>query len=119
MKKTIVFIIRAVFLTAVFILFLQACASNNAAGKMDPAVAAETFLNSGNAFYNRADYDRALVDYDQAILLNPNLAEAFNNRGYVYFLMGDMAKAIADFEAALKLEPDYTSARNNLERAKN
>ena len=113
MKKIIV-----LMLATALIIFLPACASN-AAGKMDPAVAAETFLNSGNAFYNKADFDRALIDYDQAILLNPNLAEAYNNRGYVYFIKGDMAQAIADFEAAIKLDPDYTNAKNNLERAKN
>ena len=113
MKKIIV-----LMLAIAIVSFLPACASN-AAGKMDPAVAAETFLNSGNAFYNKADYDRALVDYNQAILLNPNLTEAYNNRGFVYFLMGDMKAAIADFEAALKLEPDYSSAKNNLERARN
>ena len=115
MKRNLVLLLTAFLLTAAF--FLPACSSNTAS-KLEPALAAETFLNSGNAFYNKADFDRALMDYDQAILLNPQLAEAFNNRGYVYFIKGDMKAAVADFEAALKLDPDYTSAKNNLERAK-
>ena len=117
MKRNIVLLLTALMLTAALAFFLPAC-SSNAASKLEPDVAAETFLNSGNAFYNRADFDRAIMDYDQAILLNPQLAEAYNNRGYVYFIKGDMKAAIADFEAALKLDPDYTSAKNNLERAK-
>ena len=111
MKKGIMLI-----LTAAFILFVISCGSS--VGKQDPIVAADTYLNSGNTFYSKADYDRAILDYNQAILLNPKLAEAYNNRGYVYFIKGDMNKAIADFEAALKLDSNYTSARKNLARAK-
>jgi len=118
MKKTFAF--RALFLgllaTALFIAF-SACGSNQGAVKPD-SVAAETYLNSGNAYYNKADFDLAIADYTHAIALNPNLTEAYNNRGYVYYIKGDKELAIMDFEAALKLDPDYTSAKNNLERAK-
>jgi len=112
MKKTILLL-----LAVTLILLLPACKSS-ATSKLDPVAAAETYLNSGNAFYNNADFDKALMEYDQAILLNPNSAEAFNNRGYVYYIKGENDRAIADFEAALKLDPDYTSAKNNLERAR-
>ena len=111
MKKGIVLI-----LIAALVLFLVSCGSS--AGTQDPKVAADTYLNSGNTFYNKADYDRAIQDYDQAIVLNPNLAEAYNNRGYVYYIKGDINKAVADFEAALKLDSNYTNARKNLARAK-
>ena len=106
------------FLTLAALAFLFPACGSTAAGKIDPAVAAETYLNSGNSFYNKADFDRAIIDYDQAILLDPKLVEAYNNRGYIYYIKGDMKAAIADFEAAIKLDPDFTNAKNNLERAK-
>ena len=112
MKKTILLL-----LAASLIFFLFACKSS-AVSKLDPVAAAETYLNSGNMFYNKADFDRALMDYDQAILLDPTLAEAYNNRGYVHFVKGNKEQAIADFESALKLDPEYTRAKNNLARAR-
>ena len=110
MKKAILLI-----LAVALILLLPTCKSG---ANLDPFAAAETYLHSGNEYYKKAEFTRALSDYDQAIRLNPALAEAFNNRGYVYFVRGENDKAIADFETALKLDPHYTSAKNNLERAK-
>jgi len=61
----------------------------------------------------RGDYQGAIADYNQAILLNPNLAEAYNNRGLVFSKQGNFSGAIADYNQAIKLNPNYAAAYNN------
>jgi tetratricopeptide (TPR) repeat protein len=79
---------------------------------------AEAYNNRGNAYYSKGDHERAISDYNEAIMLNPNFAEAYNNRGYVYEKKGDIDKAIADYESALRIDPNSSTAQEGLERAK-
>ncbi len=64
-----------------------------------------------------ADFDRAMVDYSEAIRLRPDFAEAFAMRGEVYasyqYHGRDGAKALADYDAALNLKLGYTGARED------
>ena len=64
------------------------------------------FNNRGYAYAGKGEYDRAIEDYDQAILLNPNYAMAYNNRGYAYNDKGDYDRAIDDFDQAIRLDPN-------------
>ena len=69
-----------------------------------PRRLAIAFNNRGYAFKFKGDYDRALEDYDQAILLNPAYANAYNNRGVIYRLKGEYDRAIADYDQAIWLD---------------
>ena len=60
----------------------------------------------------RAEYDKAIADYDKAIELNPTYASALNNRGLAYFNNGQKERAIADYDAAIKIEPDAVRLNN-------
>ena len=51
----------------------------------------------------KKDFDRALADCDQAIIVDPNQARAFAIRGSVYKHMGALERAIADFKKALTM----------------
>src|SRR6185503_2361702 len=59
------------------------------------------------------EYDLAILDYDQAIRLNPKYAEAYNNRGYAYYWSNNATQAIADYSQAIELRPNYAYAYNN------
>jgi tetratricopeptide (TPR) repeat protein len=87
----------------------NAITSGTFAGK-DLAVA---FQRRGTAYASTADFDHALVDYDQAIQIDPNSARALVGRGAVRFLKTDYDHAIADFTAAIGLDPNYAVAFNN------
>jgi tetratricopeptide (TPR) repeat protein len=64
--------------------------------------------------YDRKDQvDRAIADYDAALLLDPTLADAFNARGELWRRKGDRPRALADFGAAIKLNPRHEAARAN------
>ena len=65
---------------------------------LDPAT---IYFYRGNTYYYKKEYDRAIADFNQALILNPKSAEAFNNRGIAYELKGDKVKAIESYRQAL------------------
>ncbi|WP_349509519.1 tetratricopeptide repeat protein [Rhodopseudomonas sp. AAP120] len=67
----------------------------------------------GGALARSGQLDRALVDYDDALRLDPKQPDVLNARGEVWRLKGDRPKALLDFSAALKLQPDHAGARAN------
>jgi len=67
------------------------------------------YVNRGVAYAFKGDLDHAIVDYDQAIRLDPNYAPAFSNRGHAYRHKGNYDRAIADYDEALRLDPKDVS----------
>jgi tetratricopeptide (TPR) repeat protein len=67
------------------------------------------FINRGNAYFAKGDFDRAIEDYSHAIRLSPQLNAAFNNRGNAYVAKHDYDRAIHDFNEALRIKPGYLS----------
>ena len=63
-------------------------------GDLTPGNQAMLFYDRGTAYGEGGDYDRAIRDLDQAILLEPDFADAFNNRGVVYRNKGYYDRAI-------------------------
>ena len=77
---------------------------------LDPAT---IYFYRGKAYGKKKEYDRAISDFNQALLLNPKYANAFNNRGITYYYKKDYDRAIADFNQALLLNPKDAAAFNN------
>ena len=73
----------------------------------------KALLARGAAYQRRDDVDRAIVDYSDALRIDPKLADIFNIRGELYRGKGDRPRALADFSAALKLNPQHAAARAN------
>jgi protein O-mannosyl-transferase len=69
--------------------------------------------NRGIVYSNKKDYDRAILDFDQAIRLLPDDARAYYNRGNAYYGKGRYEAAITDFDKAIELEPNYRKAHIN------
>ena len=57
--------------------------------------------------------DAALVDYNQAIRLNPNSSMEFNDRGNIWMDKNDFDRAIADYDQAIQLDTNYAKAYYN------
>ncbi|GHV79053.1 hypothetical protein AGMMS49944_08440 [Spirochaetia bacterium] len=74
---------------------------------------AGAYYDSGNGYYNRGEYEKAIEDYTRAINIDPNLAYAYCNRGNAYGENGDYEKAIADYTRAINIDPEYTLAYIN------
>lgn len=75
------------------------------------------YINRGNAYFMKADYNKAIADYSEAIERgaadyfddlgpkNPGKSLAYSNRGNAYLANGDVAKAVSDCEKAISLDP--------------
>ena len=50
-------------------------------------------------------FDRAILDFTEAIRLDPRLAAAYHNRGNAWHAKADYDKAIADYTEAIRLDP--------------
>ena len=74
-----------------------------------PRRLATAYNNRGVAHKFKGDFDRALEDYDQAILLNPSFANAYNNRGVIYRLKGEYDRATRDYDQAIWLDRNVPS----------
>jgi len=66
---------------------------------------AQLYFESGWDAYLRNDYDKAIADLTQMVLLTPDLAFSYIVRGIVYNEKGDHDKAIADLTQAIKINP--------------
>ncbi len=58
----------------------------------------------------KQEYDKAVVEYQAVLKLDPDLAEVSSNLGLVYYLQRKDADAVKAFQAALKRKPDLFSA---------
>lgn len=54
------------------------------------------------AYHEKGDLDRAISDFNQAIIIDPNHEWAYYNRGITYATKGENANAIADFKKVLE-----------------
>jgi tetratricopeptide (TPR) repeat protein len=74
----------------------------------------QAYFSLGNVYLQKGNLDQALVEYDSALTLNPNVNRAHLNRGIVFFRKGEYDKAEGEFLAELKQNPDEDKAYNNL-----
>jgi serine/threonine protein kinase len=80
-------------------------------GKKLPDTSTEKFTavdynNRGVTLSNLGQEERAITDFDQALLLEPYNAQTYSNRGSSYSNLGQEERAITDFDQALLLEPN-------------
>ena len=66
---------------------------------------AAEYNQSGDGWYFKGEYDKAIADYNKAIRLNPKEAVYYNNRGAAYRNKNDFDRAIADHGEAIHLNP--------------
>jgi tetratricopeptide (TPR) repeat protein len=61
----------------------------------------------------KGEYDRAILDLDQAIRLDPRYVDAYNDRGRAYFAKHDYDRAIAEWTEAIRIDPNFTIGFRN------
>ncbi len=71
---------------------------------------APTYIIRGFAYFLIGDYERAIDDFNRAIVLDPNYAAAYGGRGFSYALTGDYERAIDDFNRAIALNTEDAAA---------
>lgn len=79
--------------------------------QLDPSYAL-AYNNRGIAYAHLKQYQQAIADFSQAILLEPSAA-AYNNRGLVYSELKQYQQAFSDYNEAIRHEPSYMVAYEN------
>jgi len=67
---------------------------------------AENYLQSGNELFNLKHFRAAILEYDNAIRLDPENGYAFFYRGYSKANLEDYRGAILDFNEAIKRDAE-------------
>lgn len=70
----------------------------------------DSFIVRGNAYRYQGQYDKAVKDFDEALLIETNSYDARFGRGLAYAAAKDYQKAIKDFDDILALNSDNAPA---------
>jgi tetratricopeptide (TPR) repeat protein len=71
------------------------------------------YAKQGDACFFENRYEDAIIAYDRALQIQPDLADTWNNRGVVLTRMQRYQEAIASYEQATAIRPNYPDAWNN------
>src|SRR5260370_40628956 len=88
---------------------IDGCTAVIDSGGHTPA-AAIAYNNRGDAYTAKADYDRAVQEFNRSIEIDPNNAKPIKNRGVVYLKKGEYDLAIKNLDEAIRLNPDYAKS---------
>jgi tetratricopeptide (TPR) repeat protein len=76
------------------------------------------YRRRGNAEYEKEDWDRAIVDLNRAIELDPKNHVAYWNRGWVHAEKEEYGAATKDMQKAIQLYPNDPAYQLDMERIK-
>jgi len=71
------------------------------------------YYNRANAYADKGQNERAIVDYDMVLRINPLHDKAYNNRATMYLRLGDYEKAITGFRTSVTLNQKNAEAFSN------
>ena len=71
----------------------------------------------GVVYKSKGEYDRAILEYNKAIEIDPGFAKAYNGRGNVHQSKGEYDQASLDFTKAIEIDPKDAIAYTNRGRA--
>jgi Tfp pilus assembly protein PilF len=74
---------------------------------------AQAYLSRGLIYIRfKADWDRAIADYDEALKLNPKIAGAYTGRAAANLRKGNIDRALPDLNEGLRLDPKSPGVHN-------
>lgn len=71
---------------------------------------AEKYMNQGEAYFTRSDYDKAFEFYQKALQLDPNIYEAALWSGDVFLQKGEFKNAEIWYQKAIVINPNRETA---------
>jgi tetratricopeptide (TPR) repeat protein len=75
------------------------------------------YNNLGEAYDKLKQYDKAIMEFEVAVKLNPTYYFGLSNLGNIYGKLKQYPKAIEYFKKALQANPNYAPAHYNLAKA--
>ena len=92
---------------------IAACTRLINSGKLKGRNLAPTYNNRGLNYNHKGEYDRAILDLNEALRLDPGMASAYNNRGWSYNEKGEYDRGLDDLNHALRLNPKMLHGYTN------
>ena len=92
---------------------IRICTQALERGGLDDRIRSITISNRGLGYLRSKEYDKSIIDFSEALLINPKNAFSFNFRGEAWREKGNFERAHADFEEALNVDPGFTAALYN------
>ena len=74
---------------------------------------AEWHVEQGIKLHEQGDYAAAVIEYDEAIRIDPEYARAYYDRGTALIELGEYRLAIEDFSVTIRLDPEDAWAYGN------
>lgn len=71
---------------------------------------AAAYAGLGEAYDSTGDSDKALINFEKALALNPKLTELYSPLGIIYFQKGEIAKADDSLTKAVAADPNDVDA---------
>jgi tetratricopeptide (TPR) repeat protein len=84
---------------------VTACTRTIASRRWVGSKLAFAYHNRARGWASKSDYDRAIVDYTEALRLDPNYVQAFYGRAVAWTMKANHDRAIADFDQAIRFDP--------------
>jgi len=69
------------------------------------------FFDKGNEFYEKGDYGKAILNFQNAIKLDPHYADAYSSLGMCYFKLMNIEGAFKAFSKAVEINPEILDAQ--------
>ncbi len=89
----------AIFTTVIFLLIIPVSAH----AQVTHRASAASYLERGNAWAAKGEWERAIADFDLAIAFDPSFAGAYYNRAIARHRVGNLVGALADLDRAIRL----------------
>jgi tetratricopeptide (TPR) repeat protein len=80
---------------------------------LDSITKSGIYLRSGIFYLYSNDHNRAIIEFDNAIKINPNDPKAYNNKGSALSEIARQEEAIQEFDKAIERDPNYAVAYYN------
>lgn len=92
---------------------IRICTDTLNKGGLDDRNRSVTISNRGLGYLRDRQFDKAILDFSDAILADTRNPYPFNFRGEAWREKGSFDRALMDFELALRIEPGFTGAIYN------
>jgi Tfp pilus assembly protein PilF len=92
-------------------IFSLSCASTP---KQEDITQAEMHNALASSYMNNNELNKAYIEFQKSLKLNPGNKETLNYLGYISSLFNKQDEAIDYYERALEVDPEYSEALNNL-----
>lgn len=89
---------------------IEVCGAALARSNLSGRSLSTTLSNRGLGYLRKGEYDKSIVDFSEALIINPKNQFALDNRADAWRGKGNYQRALADYNTALRFDPTLTSS---------